>query len=101
MDMLPFKMPIVTEMTSDELVSFVETRQKKRLEVVLAAHTRRTADRSIKPEVISSRLEKEHVKLAKALESYERAEDKVRKTLSAVIALRAQLGLEDEGVIEA
>lgn len=93
-DPIPFKLKSVQEMTSDELVSFVEARQKKRLEISLAAHTRRASDKTIKPEIISARLEKEHEKLSKALDSYERAEDKVRKALSSVIALRAQLGLE-------
>lgn len=82
-------------MTSDQLVAFVETRQKRRLEVQLNAHKRRKADADIKPEVISARLAKEHEKLQKALDSYLRAEEKVTKALSGVVALRSQLGLDD------
>lgn len=82
-------------MTSDQLVAFVETRQKRRLEVQLAAHRRRKSDADIKPEIISKRLETEHAKLQKALDSYVRAEEKVTKALSGVVALRSQLGLDD------
>lgn len=94
-DTQPYKIPIVTEMTTDELVAFVERRQTKRLEVQLAAHRRRSSDAQIKPEIISKRLETEHAKLQKALDSYLRAEEKVSKALSSVVALRGQLGLEE------
>lgn len=93
---LPYKVKLVVDMTSDELVQFVESRQKRRLEVQLSAHKIRKADAAINaPEVISRRLEIEHSKLQKALEAYERAEDKFTKALSNVVALRSQLGLED------
>lgn len=94
-DAVPYTIPIVTEMTTDQLVAFVETRQKRRLEVQLKAHIVRKSDLEIKPEIISARLAKEHEKLQKALDSYVKAEEKMTKALSGVVALRSQLGLED------
>ena len=94
-DAIPYTIPIVTEMTTDQLVAFVETRQKRRLEIQLAAHKVRKSDAEIKPEVISKRLETEHAKLQKALDAYVKNEEKVTKALSGVVALRSQLGLED------
>jgi hypothetical protein len=92
----PYRVPLVTEMTSDQLVAFVETRQAKRLKVQLSAHKIRKADAEMQsPAIISQRLAREHEKLQKAMESYERAEEKFTKALSNVVALRSQLGLED------
>lgn len=92
----PYKVKLVCEMTSDELVAFVENRQKKRLSIQLAAHKVRKADAQLDaPAVISRRLETAHEKLQKALDAYTKNEEKLTKALSDVVALRSQLGLED------
>lgn len=92
----PYSVKLVTDMTSDELVAFVEKRQTKRLQMQLSAHRIRKADAAMNaPEIISKKLDTEHEKLQKILDAYAKHEEKLTKAISNVVALRSQLGLED------
>lgn len=90
----PFEVKTVDQYTSDELVAFVARRQEARLQVLPHIASSRKYAGEIKVEIISQRLAQATDKLQKEYERHMRSEEKLTKALSAVIALKTQLGLE-------